>query len=217
MHVFDNEIGFILYRGAYLGYRTGFGVVSKDGSIIKTDTSILGSSIEYSDVIKIKDYYVVTEFNHNPGHSYQNLIIYDSNLTIINRQLVNHNVNQSKFIKTSDSTFLIYDESWTYQYTINFDSVPGYVSSVNTLFGNNNTELEVQVFPNPTSNLITIQYPKSQEIEVRIFTISGIQLVKKQIHNSFETVFDLGNYPKGMYLVQINTESGVRSVKVVKE
>ena len=215
--IYDNSIIYVFGRGNYLGYRSGIAKVDLNGQNFLQDTSILGSSIGYGDVIKMKDYYVVTEFNHNPGHIYQNLIIYDTSLTIINRQLVDHNVNQSRFIKTSDSTFLIYDESYTYEYTMNFDSIPGYVNSVNTLISNYDSELQVQVYPNPTSNSVTVQYPHSQRIEVSLFTISGVELAKKNEHNSTETIFDLSAFPKGLYLVQVKTEQEIQIVKVVKK
>ncbi|MGB0392224.1 MAG: hypothetical protein ACPGD5_11690, partial [Salibacteraceae bacterium] len=76
--VYENSIVYTFGRGNYNGYRSGIAKVNLDGQNHKQDTSILGSYIEYGDVLKMKDYYVVTEYNHSPGHPYQNLIIYDT-------------------------------------------------------------------------------------------------------------------------------------------
>ncbi len=215
--VYDNSIVYIFGRGNYSGYRSGIATVDINGQNLLQDTSTLGSYIEYGDVIKMKDYFVVTEYNHSPGHSYQNLIIYDSNLTIIHRQLVNHNVNQSKFIKTSDSTFLIYDDSYTYEYTMNFDSIPGYVSSVSNLVATNGSELELKVFPNPSASMVTITYPISPQTRVRIFSVSGVELSQHRVTYSTETTIDLSQYPKGIYLLQVKTNRGMKTVKLVRE
>ncbi|MGB1003385.1 MAG: T9SS type A sorting domain-containing protein, partial [Salibacteraceae bacterium] len=147
--------------------------------------------------------------------AYHNLIIYDSTLNIVNRQPVSH--KGGLFIKTSDSTFVLYDETWTYQYTMNFDSIPGYVTGIDEYINKPVAELDVKIYPNPTTGQLTVQFPKSKKTMVKLFTISGMEIAQKQVLNTTETSFDLSPFPKGLYLIRVNSEFGSQTVKVLKK
>ncbi|MGB1004764.1 MAG: T9SS type A sorting domain-containing protein [Salibacteraceae bacterium] len=198
--IYGNSIIYIFGRGNHNGYRSGIAKVNLDGQNHKQDTSILGSSVEFGDVLKMKNYYVVTEYNHIPGHPYQNLIIYDTNLNIIFRQPVTH--KGGLFIKTSDSTFILYDKSFTYQYTMNFDSIPGYVTGINEYINKPVAELDVKIYPNPTTGQLTIEGEGITKVE--IFDMQG-KLLLSQPH---KLQLYLGFLSKGLYHIRLTTPTG---------
>ncbi|MGB1004850.1 MAG: T9SS type A sorting domain-containing protein [Salibacteraceae bacterium] len=200
MRVYDNKIALALRKINFGGYRAAFGLVNTDGSNVRVDTSILGPSIEYGDVIKMKDYYVVTEYSPIPGNAYHNLIIYDSTLNIVNRQPVSH--KGGLFIKTSDSTFVLYDETWTYQYTMNFDSIPGYVTGTDEYINKPVAELDVKIYPNPTTGHLNIEGEGITKVE--IFNMQG-KLLLSQPHK-FQ--LNLGFLSNGLYHIRLTTPTG---------
>ena len=217
-HLNQDSIHFIFGKNKGLNYRIGIGKMDIEGKHIDTITTTLGSKFSYSDLIKIGRYFVVTEYETDINSKVSSLILFDNNLKLVFRQLLNFQLTQDfRFIKTSDSTFLIYDDSYTYEYTMNFDSIPGYVSSVSNLVATNGSELELKVFPNPSASMVTITYPASPQTRVRVFSVSGVELIQYLVTNSTETTIDLSQYPKGIYLLQVKTNRGMKTVKLVRE
>ncbi len=73
------------------------------------------------------------------------------------------------------------------------------------------TQLEVSVFPNPTSSSITIESSESIK-SVLIFNTLG-ELTQQESSVSFS----VENLPSGIYLVRIKTESGIVRSRFVKQ
>jgi hypothetical protein len=62
------------------------------------------------------------------------------------------------------------------------------------------------IFPNPTSNTLTIQKPENLEVnEIRIFNIIG-QLFYQQ---NWSPIIDLTSFSTGLLFVQFQTNEGV--------
>jgi len=82
-----------------------------------------------------------------------------------------------------------------------------------------NTGLSVLAYPNPTTGYAYIPVPENQKVDVSVTDISGRQILQLSNPTLIEgTVrIDLSSYPKGIYLVQVNSSFGVQIVKVVKE
>ncbi|MGB0806859.1 MAG: T9SS type A sorting domain-containing protein, partial [Salibacteraceae bacterium] len=78
-------------------------------------------------------------------------------------------------------------------------------------------ELDVKIYPNPTTNSISVDFQQSTKTTLKVFSIAGVELAHKQVFNTAHTTFDLGTLPKGMYLLQVSSELGSQSVKVFKE
>lgn len=84
-----------------------------------------------------------------------------------------------------------------------------------------NTET-VQIFPNPTSERVYIQLKNDWTglLKLEMNSIDGKQM-EQQIINKIATDvqvnFNLKNYPSGVYLLNIKTEEGQKSWKVLKE
>jgi len=80
----------------------------------------------------------------------------------------------------------------------------------------NNAEVMFNIFPNPTSNLVTIEFTNSINIEVTLTNSLG-QIIKEI--NSFESSsvsIDLTDLSNGIYYLQLRLKSGVVVEKVIK-
>ena len=70
---------------------------------------------------------------------------------------------------------------------------------------------DVQIFPNPSANVFTVQGNDIRNIEV--LSVSGVFLFE----NSNNSKIDLGNYVHGIYLARIKTGNKTVIKKLVKE
>ena len=88
-----------------------------------------------------------------------------------------------------------------------------------TSLGNNNItkEKELVLFPNPTSDKLNLRIAENQiGNRVTIFSVLGQEL-NSYILNTEETILDVSHYQNGIYLLKINTNSGIQTYKFVKK
>jgi len=99
---------------------------------------------------------------------------------------------------------------------MNYDiySLPGQLSRVNTITSEN---IEINAFPNPTKNNITISYdiPEGNyEGYLIIYSSSGVAISSYKVDKNFDTLFiDTSGFPSGIYLYKViagNVESNTK-------
>lgn len=80
---------------------------------------------------------------------------------------------------------------------------------------NENQIIGVSVYPNPVRNKLYLDvYENSAIKSIHVFDVSG----KKLIENNGETrQLDLSHFPKGIYLLEVKTEKGIFTEKLIKE
>ena len=93
---------------------------------------------------------------------------------------------------------------------IKVDSL-GFCEGQNTTNTNNFNNDIITVFPNPTKSEITIKGYKNL-LNTEVFNVMGQKL---QITDS-ETI-SLSNYPSGIYLLKIFSNSGIKDFKIIKQ
>nr|MBP6827571.1 choice-of-anchor I family protein [Saprospiraceae bacterium] len=74
----------------------------------------------------------------------------------------------------------------------------------------------MSVFPNPTSGVLTIQFQEmpSGVTHLSVINTAGqVVLAQQQIHD-LSTPIDLSGFPKGMYLLRLQSSAGIRTVRV---
>ncbi len=76
---------------------------------------------------------------------------------------------------------------------------------------------EFSIFPNPTSDLITISSEEGNIDEILVYDISGRMLDRLQVNGNSTFTFDFSGYAKGGYLIEIRGPSGVRTEKVIRK
>ena len=74
---------------------------------------------------------------------------------------------------------------------------------------------EVLVYPNPTPGDVTIEISGNYK-EVKVFDITGRQLVVPIQPTATRVRLDLSSYPPGLYVLDIQTERDLKREKVVK-
>ncbi|NLJ83048.1 MAG: T9SS type A sorting domain-containing protein, partial [Bacteroidales bacterium] len=74
----------------------------------------------------------------------------------------------------------------------------------------------IVVYPNPTSDYVTIQYKNGTLNEIRIFDVIGKE-IKRQIVSGSVCTLHTENLHSGIYFIQIKTESGITTTKVYKK
>jgi len=85
------------------------------------------------------------------------------------------------------------------------NSIPNYGSE---------THVEINIFPNPTANILTIE--TSEKATLEILNIEG-QIIKTINTADKQITIDLRNLSSGVYIIKAKTERGVAVKKFIKE
>lgn len=76
--------------------------------------------------------------------------------------------------------------------------------------------IDIQVFPNPTSNEVTIQFSNSTNAQLTVFDVQGKIVLDPQLVHSGDLV-SLATLNNGVYFMQFTTASGVNVKRLIKE
>ena len=75
----------------------------------------------------------------------------------------------------------------------------------------------INIYPNPASNQITIDYPAFIPKSVLIiYDINGQELMQKNMTDR-KTLLDITNLQKGIYFVKLFTNESVKVIKILKK
>lgn len=94
-------------------------------------------------------------------------------------------------------------------------STKTYINTTNILSIASEENLsKVSIYPNPTTNRVYIN--TSEVIDnITLYTILGQEVFSiKGVGNGFE--LDLSNQPNGAYIVTLQTQGGIQSMKLIK-
>ena len=77
-------------------------------------------------------------------------------------------------------------------------------------------QLQVKVFPNPTTETIFITHPISNSFKVFISDLTGKVLLKKEVGK--QEPINIEGYPTGTYLINVTTEDKkTNTYKIIKQ
>ncbi len=113
------------------------------------------------------------------------------------------NGNQSDYYsQVSDGTWQNYlKEEYTWnEFFVNINELPNF---------------DLKVFPNPVSNVLTIQNNLQKNYKVEIFDISGKNIYNSQISN-FNYQINISNYPNGTYFVNVISNNKKKQFSFIK-
>ncbi|SDE97944.1 T9SS type A sorting domain-containing protein, partial [Ulvibacter litoralis] len=86
------------------------------------------------------------------------------------------------------------------------------------ILGTNNPVLkEVAIYPNPTQGVLNIVSPKTTITSVRIFDLSGRVVLNTSDLNSNTTELNLSELNSAMYFVEVITEAGSLTERILKD
>jgi hypothetical protein len=92
---------------------------------------------------------------------------------------------------------------------------PTFMATNNCFASLDHINLEAKIFPNPFDNQLTIQIDEQLPTVVRITDVNGKILVLENITNP-EYSISTANWSNGMYIVTLENERGLKSLKLVK-
>jgi hypothetical protein len=77
--------------------------------------------------------------------------------------------------------------------------------------------IEVNIFPNPSSNIFNIEFNSDSETEILVTNVLGEQVYFESTKSigEFNTQIDLSNYSKGIYNLTIKTSDGLSNHKLI--
>ncbi|MCS6790530.1 MAG: T9SS type A sorting domain-containing protein, partial [Bacteroidia bacterium] len=81
----------------------------------------------------------------------------------------------------------------------------------------------VSMYPSPASDAIYLMLsdPTVQSLQYRIFSLQGVELIRGNLSIYSTQVspynIEVGGLPSGIYLLQLEAESGVQSWRFIKE
>lgn len=121
------------------------------------------------------------------------------------------NNNDNNFVELNNSLFFVADfnsngnELWK-------------LTATNLSTSQFNSENEIKVYPNPTSNVVNIKYPNDFKGNYTLYDKTGKLIYKNNI-KALENQFTLENYASGLYLLVIANDNGreIFSYKIVKQ
>lgn len=78
-----------------------------------------------------------------------------------------------------------------------------------------NSNAEFSVFPNPVSDFLTLEFPYSQNALIRIIDLKGNEYAHFKNENKTSVQLDLSDLEKGVYVIQVITETQSYSKQIV--
>jgi hypothetical protein len=81
---------------------------------------------------------------------------------------------------------------------------------------NNLPEIDFSLYPNPATNFINIELDQSayRNNSMKIYNLLGELITEKRVSTS-RISLDVSNYPKGVYLININSEQGNKTKRFI--
>lgn len=75
----------------------------------------------------------------------------------------------------------------------------------------------LRLFPNPTTELVTLETAYTNDLQVSISNMNGQALYSRKISGGGSNTFDLKDYPAGTYLLSVrDAEQNTQTFKVLK-
>lgn len=75
----------------------------------------------------------------------------------------------------------------------------------------------VSVFPNPTNDILNINSVNDSIISYNIYDLQGRKVGTNKISNLYNFSIDISNYNSGIYIIELNSQMGKYSQKIVKK
>ena len=86
-----------------------------------------------------------------------------------------------------------------------------------TLSNSDIEKIDITVYPNPVNDLLTISSPNNEILSISVFTINGKEIQSFEKMNQNRNEISLINLDSGVYFLEIRTDVGRVTKKVVKK
>ena len=128
-----------------------------------------------------------------------------------------NNINFTDFNATNNDSLIcisVDDSTWSATNWMDIDMIANFSNDCNPSTANiNEIEKKLSIYPNPTSEEITISVENfSGGFEAKLYSFTG-----KLLETTNKTAISLADYPTGIYLLKVSYGDRIEEVKVVKE
>ena len=79
------------------------------------------------------------------------------------------------------------------------------------------SEVRITVYPNPTYGILHIKTDFNESLNLQLFSMDGQLLLETSSEQGIESELDLQTYPRGLYLLKIESNGKKFSEKIVLE
>jgi hypothetical protein len=79
-----------------------------------------------------------------------------------------------------------------------------------------NTTDKIKVYPNPFDEKITISIKEIKDAKIKIFDLSGKQILENKMNNFAETICFPKQLPSGLYILELKTNNDSYRIKIIK-
>jgi hypothetical protein len=113
----------------------------------------------------------------------------------------------------------VYSKTFTqdqYYFQYKISSTTGSIVEVGVKETTNNKS-GVSIFPNPTNNILYIKMTASNTATAKLININGQVVYTENVANKTNSSIDMNSFAKGIYTLQIISENGVETKKVIKQ
>jgi hypothetical protein len=80
-------------------------------------------------------------------------------------------------------------------------------------------QIEIKIYPNPTTEKITIEMPDWQNLQTgtfKLYSLTGQLLQTQPVHDA-HTIVSLAGLPKGAYILKVHINNRTEDWKVIKQ
>ncbi len=74
---------------------------------------------------------------------------------------------------------------------------------------------KIKIYPNPATNIITIDLQENKTAEIQIFDLTGKMIIHEVIF--YKDQFDLSNITNGLILIKVISDDEIKSFKIIKK
>ncbi len=80
-----------------------------------------------------------------------------------------------------------------------------------------NTTDKIKVYPNPFVEKITISIKEIKDAKIKIFDLSGKQILENKMNNFSEIIYLPKGLPSGLYILELKTNNDSYRIKIIKK
>ncbi|MDX2172280.1 MAG: T9SS type A sorting domain-containing protein [Bacteroidota bacterium] len=124
--------------------------------------------------------------------------------------------NSSKEINYSSSDYNLPEEEVLYYRLKSIDEANKIQYSRIKYIARTNTFFDMELYPNPSNNLINVKMHNSSNYYLTIYDLMGKIVNVEQIIKDDEITFDVSNLPHGVYITSLKSDSGVKTKHFIK-
>ncbi len=88
-------------------------------------------------------------------------------------------------------------------------------SELKTSVSNNEIDLQCNIYPNPTRDIITIETDRFDKYSIHITSMNGQLIYDNEMEGTSHQV-DLSSFQKGVYFITVGSNKNVTTKKIIK-